>query len=42
MHAAAWTKFLDGYLTGGPSGPAKTIAPSPDDYRRFLAGKPVV
>ncbi len=33
-------KFLDDYLTQRPQRTGETFAPSPDDYRRFLAGKP--
>lgn len=41
VHAAAWTKFLDDYLTRRPQRTGEDHCPlTHDDYRRFLAGKP--
>lgn len=41
VHAAAWTKFLDDYLTRRPQRTGEDHCPlTHDDYRRFLADKP--
>ncbi len=41
MHAAAWKRLFDDYLSGRPARAGEDHAPfSDDDFRRFMLGKP--
>ena len=41
LHAAAWARMFDEYLSGRPDAPAENHDPfTPADYRHFIDGKP--